>query len=184
MTIHGILDSRGRVCDLLVGRGRECFRQACRQHARSCETESRPQYDLVVASCGGFPKDINFIQSHKAVHHASAFVHDGGRLVVLAQCRDGIGSDTFLPWFAIGDWDTAFDRLSDRYVGNGGTALAMMAKTRRIDIELVTDMDRGFARQIGVGTLSQEQLQKVLDRHQGSMAVIPNAGMLVQRPYL
>jgi nickel-dependent lactate racemase len=182
MAIHGILDSRGRVCDLLVGRGRECFRQACRQHARSCETESRPQYDLVVASCGGFPKDINFIQSHKAVHHASAFVHDGGRLVVLAQCRDGIGSDTFLPWFAIGDWDTAFDRLSDRYVGNGGTALAMMAKTRRIDIELVTDMDRGFARQIGVGTLSQEQLQKVLDRHRGSMAVIPNAGMLVQRP--
>lgn len=182
MSIHGILNSRGRVCDLLVGRGRECFQHACRQHARSCETESRRQYDLVVASCGGFPKDINFIQSHKAVHHASAFVRDGGRLVVLAQCRDGIGSDTFLPWFDIGSWDTVFDRLSDRYVGNGGTALAMMAKTRRITIELVTEMDRVVARQIGVGTLSQAQLQKVIDRHQDSMAVIPNASMLVQRP--
>jgi nickel-dependent lactate racemase len=182
MAIHGILDSRGRACDLLVGRGRECFQQACRQHARSCETASRRQYDLVVASCGGFPKDINFIQSHKAVHHASAFVRDGGRLVVLTQCPDGIGSDTFLPWFDIGDWDTAFDRLSDRYVGNGGTALAMMAKTRRITIELVTDMDRAVARRIGVGTLSEAQLQNVLDRHQGPMAVIPNASMLVQRP--
>lgn len=121
MTIHGILDSRGRVCDLLVGRGMECFERACEQHARSCETGSRLEYDLVLASCGGFPKDINFIQSHKAIHHASAFVRDGGRLVVLAQCRGGIGSDTFLPWFDNGDWDTAFDRLSDCYVGNGGT---------------------------------------------------------------
>lgn len=181
MAIHGILDSRGRVCDLLVGRGRECFQQACRQHARSCETALRRQYDLVVASCGGFPKDINFIQSHKAVHHASAFVRDGGRLVVLAQCRDGIGSDTFLPWFDIGDWGTAFDRLSRRYVGNGGTALAMMAKTRRITVELITDMDRAVAGRIGVGTLSAEQLQPLLDRHRGSLAVIPNAGMLVQR---
>jgi nickel-dependent lactate racemase len=165
-----------------VGCGKEYFQQACRQHARSCETGSRRQYDLVVASCGGFPKDVNFIQSHKAVHHASAFVRDGGRLVVLAQCPDGIGSDTFLPWFDFGDWDTAFDRLSDRYVGNGGTALAMMAKTRRITIELVTDMDCAVTSRIGVGTLSEAQLQKVLDRHQGPMAVIPNASMLVQRP--
>ena len=182
MAIHGILDSRGRVCDLLVGRGVECFQGACRRHALSCETGSRRQYDLVIASCGGFPKDINFIQSHKAVHHASAFVRDGGRLVVLAQCRDGIGSDTFLPWFDIGDWDTAFDRLSERYVGNGGTALAMMAKTRRITIELVTDIDSAVAKRIGVGTLSTGQLQSILDRHQGSAAVIPNASMLVQRP--
>ncbi len=182
MSIHGILDSRGRVCDLLVGGGREFFLQACRQHARSCETASRRQYDLVIASCGGFPKDINFIQSHKACHHASAFVRDGGRLIVLAQCRDGIGSDTFLPWFDIGSWDAAFDRLSGNYVGNGGTALAMMAKTRRITIELITDMDPAIAGRIGVGTISVKQLQSVIDRHRGSMAVIPNAGMLVQRP--
>jgi nickel-dependent lactate racemase len=182
MAIHGILDSRGRVCDLVVGRGRECFHQACRQHARSCETESRRQYDLVLASCGGFPKDINFIQSHKAVHHASAFVRDGGRLVVLAQCPDGIGSETFLPWFDIGDWGAAFNRLSNGYVGNGGTALAMMAKTARITIELITDMDRALAARIGVGKLPARQLQSLLDRHHGSVAVIPNASMLVQRP--
>ena len=182
MSIHGILDSRGRVCDLLVGGGRDFFLQACRQHARSCETASSRQYDLVVASCGGFPKDINFIQSHKACHHASAFVRDGGRLIVLAQCRDGIGSDTFLPWFDLGGWDAAFDRLSGSYVGNGGTALAMMAKTRRITIDLITDMDPALAGRFGVGTIPAQQLQSVIDRHQGSMAVIPNASMLVQRP--
>ena len=41
-------------------------------------------YDLVLASCGGFPKDINLIQSHKAIHNAAAFVRDGGRLVMLS----------------------------------------------------------------------------------------------------
>lgn len=182
MAVHGILNSRGRVCDLVVGQEAGCFQAACDQHARACASTSRRQYDLVVASCGGYPKDVNFIQSHKAVHHAAAFVRDGGRLVVLAQCRDGIGSDTFLPWFEYDGWDGAFDRLCEHYVGNGGTALAMMAKTGRLTIELVTDLDPDTARRMGVHTLSADRLQKTLDRHRGSIAVIPNASMLVRRP--
>jgi nickel-dependent lactate racemase len=182
MAVHGILNSRGRVCDLVVGQGPGCFQAACDQHARACQSTSRGQYDLVVASCGGYPKDVNFIQSHKAVHHAAAIVRDGGELVVLAQCRDGIGSETFLPWFEYGGWDGAFDRLCERYVGNGGTALALMAKTRRLTIQLVTDLDPDTAGRIGVQTLSADQLQRTLDRHQGSIAVIPNASMLVRGP--
>ena len=119
-----IRDKLLRFGDLLVGRGRDFFQDACARHADHCEVAASRQYNLVVASCGGFPKDINFIQSHKAIHHAADFVRDGGRLIVLAQCGDGIGSQTFLPWFEIGSWDKAFDRLAADYVGNGGTALA------------------------------------------------------------
>ena len=35
-------------------------------------------YDLVVASAGGYPKDINYIQAHKSIHNAASFVKDGG----------------------------------------------------------------------------------------------------------
>ena len=181
MAIHGILDSGGRVCDLLVGQGVAHFRAACAMHARNCEAAPLRRYDLVVASAGGFPKDLNFIQSHKAIHHAADFVCDGGRLVVLAQCRDGVGSDTFLPWFALGGWDAAFDRLAAEYAGNGGTALAMMDKLKRIRISLVTDLDTPLTECIGVDRWSAEQAQQCLDNHQGPWALIPNASMLVHR---
>lgn len=182
MAIHGILDRHGEVCDLLVGRGPEHFRAACARHATFYETDAGSRYDLVLASCGGFPKDINFIQSHKAIHNAADFVRDDGHLIVLAQCQDGIGSQTFLPWFQMGGWDAAFDKLAESYVGNGGTALAMMAKLNRIRISLVTDLAPDVARIIGFGCLSRDQVQTLLNEHTGSLAVIPNAGLLVRKP--
>ena len=179
LAIHGILDSSGRVCQLLVGSGSEHFRRACACHAGNCERHTDCGYDTVLASCGGFPKDVNFIQSHKAVHHAAAFVNDGGTLVLLAQCPDGIGSTTFLPWFDQG-WDAAFDQLSRNYQGNGGTALAMMAKTRRIRICMVTDLDSDLCQCIGVEKIDAVAAVDLANHPSGSLAVIPNASLLVR----
>lgn len=181
LAVHGILDSRGRVCDLLVGQGVEHFRQACARHASHCEVHPDQPYDLVVASCGGFPKDINFIQSHKALHHSAAFVRDGGRLILLARCRDGIGSQTFLPWFQLGGWKAAFDRLAESYMGNGGTALAMMAKLKRIRISLVTALDPDQAALIGFDIWPPARVQECLEQHAGSLAVIANASLVVKK---
>jgi len=181
LAVHGILDSHGRVCDLLVGQGADHFHKACARHAAHCEVHSDQQYDLVLASCGGFPKDINFIQSHKAIHHAADFVRDGGRLIVLAECRDGLGSRTFLPWFELGGWDRAFDRLAENYMGNGGTALAMMAKLKRIRINLVTGLSADIADRIGFDIWPPGKVQACLEKHAGSLAVIPNAGMVVRK---
>lgn len=179
LAVHAILNSRGQVCDLLVGRGVDHFHAACAAAGDGCRVSGGP-YDLVLAACGGFPKDINFIQSHKAIHHAAAFVRDGGRLIVLAQCADGVGSDTFLPWFALGGWDAAFDRLSERYVGNGGTALAMMEKLRRIRIGVMTDLDPLAAERIGFDRLSEDQARREVLAHRGSLAVIPNASLVMR----
>ncbi len=180
MAVHAILDSRGRVCDLMVGRGPEHFQAACRRHAGHCEAGGGP-FARVLASCGGTPKDINFIQSHKAVHHAAAFTADGGRLIVLARCPDGIGSATFLPWFEMGGFQAAFDRLAQGYVGNGGTALAMMEKTRRIRIALVTELDEAVVRKMGCEKISPARARQEVAAAGGPWAVIPNASLLVRR---
>jgi nickel-dependent lactate racemase len=182
LAVHGILDSKGRVCDLLTGSGIHHFRNACAAHGKNCEVDTAGEYSLVLASCGGFPKDINFIQSHKAIENASKFVQDNGTLIVLAQCPDGIGSDTFLPWFDIGDWETAFDKLARNYEGNGGTALSMMAKLQRIRILMVTNLDETLCRTIGVEKISMDQAKMFVKKSTGSLAVIPNASMLVKIP--
>lgn len=180
VAVHGILNSHGRVCDLQVGQGTDHFLSVCARHDERCTVSSGP-YDLVLASCGGFPKDINFIQSHKAIHNAAAFVRDGGLLIVLAHCADGVGSDTFMPWFEMGDRDAAFDRLASHYVGNGGTALAMMDKLRRIRIGVVTQLEPSTAARIGFEWLSVARArQEVAAPDGGSIAVIPNAGMVVR----
>lgn len=179
LSIHGILNSRGLVCDLLVGSGPEFFRKACSLYGEYCETQENGQFDLVIASCGGFPKDINFIQSHKAIHNASFFVKDNGHLIVLAECRDGIGSQTFLPWLELDSYQTAFDTLARNYEGNGGTALAMMEKSNRIRISLLTTLNPQEGDTIGFDKLNQEQIQTIINSAKSPTAVIPNASLLV-----
>ena len=182
LAIHGILDSRGQVCDLLPGSGTDHFKNACAEHGKHCEVAVTGDYDRVIASCGGYPKDINFIQSHKAIEHASKFVRNDGMLIIFAECPDGVGSKTFLPWFEMGSWKKAFDRLAQNYEGNGGTALSMMSKLKRIRILMVTQLGDSVCKTIGVEKISPDQAKLLVEQSIGSVAAIPNAGILVRIP--
>ena len=46
---------------------------------------------LVIASAGGYPKDINFYQTSKTLSNALAAVAPGGTMILLSQCREGFG---------------------------------------------------------------------------------------------
>ncbi|HOD45557.1 MAG TPA: hypothetical protein PKL21_11800, partial [Anaerolineaceae bacterium] len=62
---------------------------------KNCQTLIADQYDIVIASPGGHPKDINFYQAQKAITHASLITRDGGTLILVAACPEGIGSDRY-----------------------------------------------------------------------------------------
>ena len=59
-------------------------------------------------------------------------------------------------------------------------ALAMMAKTQRIRISMVTDLDTDLCRSIGVDTIDAAQAAERVRHHRGRLAVIPNASLLVR----
>ena len=182
LSLHGILDSHGNLCDLLIGHEKNDFLHACARHGENCETPAE-KFHTVVASCGGYPKDINFIQSHKAIHNAAMFVEDEGLLLIYAECREGIGSKTFLPWFKKGSFEASFKELSCSYEGNGGTALAMMTKLKRIRIGMITQIDEVTCELIGVERWNQIQVCDYLAGLQknDSIAFIPNSSLLVQK---
>ena len=179
LSIHGLLNSGGEVVAYRCGNRYHHFVEACVEHDQSFRSPDRGQYPLVLASAGGFPKDINFIQAHKAIDNAAAFVAAGGHLIVLAQCSDGIGSSTFLPYIDMNDRRTVFAALLHRYCGNGGTALSMMAKTKRFSIALVTALEESLCHRIGITRLDQHQVQQRIGQ-QKSMAIIANSSMLIR----
>jgi nickel-dependent lactate racemase len=51
--------------------------------------------DLVITSSAGFPLDLTFYQSVKAVTAAQHLVKKGGRVLVVAECSEGVGSIEF-----------------------------------------------------------------------------------------
>jgi nickel-dependent lactate racemase len=181
ISIHGIMNASGKVCRLMVGNSYDDFVAACRVHDSYYRYTSPEQYDLVVASSGGYPKDINFIQAHKSVHHASAFVKNGGKLVIFSECADKIGSNYFMKYLEAGSFEAAFTMLEKNYEGNGGTALSMMLKTRRIRIHMLTSLDEAACKTLGVTKVTGEDVQRIINAEKGSMAVLKNASILVKQ---
>jgi nickel-dependent lactate racemase len=180
ISIHGIMNASGKVCRLMMGASYEDFITACRVHDNYYRYKSPEKFDLVVASSGGYPKDINFIQAHKSVHHAAAFVKDGGTLVIFSECIDKIGSDYFMKFLEAGGFEAAFAMLERNYEGNGGTALSMMLKTKRIHIYMHTSLDDAACKTLGVTRVDLAELQKIINTEKGSVAVIRNASILVR----
>ena len=180
VSIHGILDSKAKVCQLIVGKTYKDFLTACKTLDSFYKTRTGNQYELVIASCGGFPKDINFIQAHKAINNAAMFVKDRGSLIVLAECIDGIGSDTFIEYFNYRSFIQAFNVLKKDYKGNGGTALSMMTKTSRINIFLKTSLNDKICKTIGVKKVEDTMIQTLIKKFQHDIACIENASLLIR----
>ncbi len=62
------------------------------QHVRA----AAPQLaDIVVTSCAGYPLDATFYQAVKGMVGALPVVKEGGTIIVVAECAEGIGSALF-----------------------------------------------------------------------------------------
>ncbi|MBR9975522.1 MAG: nickel-dependent lactate racemase, partial [Bacteroidetes bacterium] len=132
-----LLDGAGRIADGVCGDLDAAHAEGCRRVDARFRVPVDRLADLTIVSAGGYPKDINVIQAHKALHHASYATKDGGTIICLAECRDGIGNAEFLRWCV--QSDTEFrDTLQKHYAMNAHTALAMREKARRFRIVLVS----------------------------------------------
>ena len=94
----------------------------------------------MIVSCGGAPYDINMIQAHKALDMAADACTDGGAIVLLAECADGLGRDDFLKWFEAKDSRALEACLREGYEVNGQTAWALMTKAERFLVRILTDL--------------------------------------------
>jgi len=112
--------------------------------------ETAASGEIVVAGAGGFPADVNLIQAHKAIRHAYAVTRLGGTLIFFAQCADGVGSQTFMPYFDLGSAKNIGEELAKNFRINGQTALSLREKAEAVHIIFISDIAPDLVRQTGM----------------------------------
>jgi nickel-dependent lactate racemase len=145
-----VLDERGGIRYSAVGPPVEVHRELAAKALSLFCVPIGDRGDVVVASAGGHPSDVNLIQAHKSIHHAFQAVRENGWLIVLAECSEGIGSETFLSYFDCGTSEAIAERLRGDYRLNGQTALALRIKTEKARIVLVSGLDPALVRRTGM----------------------------------
>lgn len=138
--INTIVDPAKRAVKLFCGDWRLAHRAACDDYLARHSVQIPERREVVIASCGGFPYDINLIQAHKALDMASHACKDGGTIVLLAECSDGFGRPDFMKWFESHDSRALAGRLRTEYEVNGQTAWALLTKAERYRVCLLSEL--------------------------------------------
>jgi len=139
-SINTIVNEKKEAVRLYAGDWRLAHRSACDYYVDRFSVPIASKRDVVIVSSGGFPHDINLIQAHKALDLAALACNDGGTIILVAECRDGLGRPDFLKWFDARDARALAARLVNGYEVNGQTAWALLTKAERFRVCLVSEL--------------------------------------------
>ncbi len=123
--LNAIFTAAGDFAGFVAGHWYEAWLSGCRQAAAVAGVPVSAPADVVIASAGGYPKDINFYQASKAIENACLAVRTGGILIVVMECREISEPPDFSQWF---DYPTLYDReaaLREAFTVPGFVALKL-----------------------------------------------------------
>jgi len=93
--LNVVLNQDKKIFDVFWGHPRAVMSAGIPVSRKICQIFVEKKYDLVIASPGGYPKDINLYQSQKAITHASLITKENGVIILLAECVQGFGNSHF-----------------------------------------------------------------------------------------
>lgn len=118
--------------------------------------------DLVIASCGGYPKDIQLYQAIKALDNSAYAVKAGGVIILLSECSDGVGSKPFYEFFAHGGVEELNAALHADFSMPGFVALRTAGICRRTSVILISSLPDETVRQVNM--IPAHSPQEALDK--------------------
>ena len=89
--VNTVMNPDGKIGRVVAGDPVAAHLDGCKTVDEYFNTPIAELADLVVASCGGFPTDINFYQSSKSLYNAAGALRPGGTLVLLSESRESFG---------------------------------------------------------------------------------------------
>ncbi len=184
--LNVIVDSAHRIVAAYAGDVIAAHRAGCRAVIERGSVEIPCRGDIVVASPGGYPKDVNLLQSNKALQSAKDFVRDNGIVILVAECREGFGNAVMEQWMKeIPSPDETIRKIQQKFVQGGHIAAAIAMIEKRIKIFFVSAFEPSSVRQIRWYPF--ESVQQALNRSleilgkESKVIVLPEATSILAR---
>jgi len=95
LAINFVLDADKQVVQLAAGKPSAVLESCAAMCAKVYGVAIEEKFDIVVASCGGYPKDICLYQAQKGLNLASHALKPGGHILLLAASPQGVGDDIY-----------------------------------------------------------------------------------------
>ncbi|MBQ6332408.1 MAG: nickel-dependent lactate racemase [Clostridia bacterium] len=147
--VNVVLSEHKEILKAVAGDATEAHRAGCRFLDRLYRKELKEPADIVLVSQGGAPKDLNLYQTQKALDNAKHAVKDGGVIILIGSCKEGLGERTFEQWMTEADSaHSLIERIGREFKLGGHKAAAIAMVLERAEVDLVSELDDDFVRSI------------------------------------
>ena len=137
--LNVVLNKRNEAVRAFAGDLHKAFMSGVQVVDGLCKVPCETRADIAIVSAGGSPRDINLYQALKAVHHALDIVNEGGVIVLVAECPEGHGNDTFRDWMIrYNEVRELEQEIKRRFVLGGHKAYYLMKALQKVKIYLVS----------------------------------------------
>ena len=147
--VNVVLDEHKEIICAVAGHYIKAHREGCKFLDRLYQKKIPPRADIVIASQGGAPKDLNLYQTQKALDNAKHAVKPGGIIILAGSCKEGLGEEVFEEWLLHSASPQAMvERIGKDFQLGGHKAAAIGMVLETSEIYLVSEMEPEFVRNI------------------------------------
>lgn len=180
LAVNFVLDADKQVVHLAAGNPSQVLESCAEICARVYGVAIEDKFDIVVASCGGYPKDICLYQAQKGLNLASQALKPGGHILLLAASGQGVGDDIYFDYVSqftspeevIRDFKSSGFRMGAHKAYLFGRTLV------NYDVAVFSDLDPGILRKCHLRAADPAVIiNEWVSSFEGTprVAVIPNA---------
>ncbi len=149
--LNAVYNPQGKFTKFFAGHWYKAWEAGCKEVERIYGIPIQQQADLVLASAGGYPRDINLYQGSKTIDNAAMATKPGGVAICFLECRDIKEPPDFSNWFTYVD---KYDReiaLRAGFTVPGFIALKFAYIAQNISLIIVTKPENAeFVRNAGL----------------------------------
>ena len=148
--LNAILNEKKEIVTALAGDPVSVMHTGIPLSRQICQVAVEEPFDLVIASPGGYPKDINIYQSQKGFAHARLVTCDGGTVILAAACAEGSGSQGYEAWMQD---KKSYAQILQAFAHEGfrtgpHKAFQIARDASEVNLHWYSELDIEFARQL------------------------------------
>ena len=170
MAIQLVTNTHGRLLSAFAGALEETWGQAIYALGASYQINAEVGADIVVVSTGGSKHDYDLYAASWALQGSMRLVKKGGALILLAECPEGLGAETFSNLAHIEQQS----ELERRYALGAEALQILKAAMAKSQVFLVSSLPKYMVEPLGVtvARTANDAYQKAADGRRGRRTLV------------
>ncbi len=140
--INFIRNEKKEIVSIVSGGMKKAFLEGVKEAKTYLGVEVKHRADVVISSSGGYPRDINLYLSQKAVTIANEVITPNGTIVLIAECREGLGQHIFAKWITQNSIKDILAKKEKEVEVEGHRAYLTAQILAKHEVILVSSLDR------------------------------------------